>query len=122
MDSERDEAEPRDDAEPATTDGPAADAARDIDEHDSPGASPDAPEGDEEAQPRTSEGSPMPEAARQEPAESEQPETVASPETSVAPTHDPDGRPLLVFVNEVAGGRKLLAAVREHAADRKSVV
>ena len=26
-----------------------------------------------------------------------------------------EGRPLLVFLNEVAGGRKLLAAVRERA-------
>lgn len=93
-------------------------AAHEIDYDDSPGAQPDAPEGDEGTQPRSSEGSLIPDPDNQMPVASEQPISVASPQPEVSPeaAHDPDGRPLLVFVNEVAGGRKLLANVRERAA------
>jgi hypothetical protein len=85
-----------------------------VEEPDSPGAQPDAPGGDEAEQPRTSEGGVQPEPERQEPVPSEQPPTVASPEREEAEA-PVEGRPLLVFLNEVAGGRKLLEAVRERA-------
>ncbi len=111
---ERGEAE-----EKAPDQGEAAAAAAEIDEDDSPGAQPDAPEGAEAAEedaPRTSEGSLVPAADLQGPVTSEQTPTFVSPAGPDPVEHDPDGRALLVFVNEVAGGRKLLAGVREHAA------
>ena len=85
------------------------------DEPDSPGAAPDAPEAPSEDLPRTSEGGVQPDPELQQPAESEQPGTAASPEAPDPPPPDPDGRPLLIFLNEVAGGRKLLGAARERA-------
>ncbi len=109
----------REHEEPVTVDdeSPAErETARELDEHDSPGAVPDADEDAEAEAPRTSEGSPVPHLDLQKPAESEQPQTYASHPAPVHVDHDPDGRPLLVFVNEVAGGRKLLANVRERAA------
>lgn len=91
--------------------------AAEIEEPDSPGAQPDAPQGEQEGQRRTSEGGVQPEPQRQPAVESEQPPTVASPgdEASTA-SAAAAGEPLLVFLNEVAGGRKLLEAVRERAA------
>ena len=68
------------------------------------------------------EGGPQPEEGRQEPVAAEQPQSVASPEPEPEPEpepsdsgagFDPDGKPLLVFLNEVAGGRKLLQTVRD---------
>ncbi len=85
------------------------------DEPDSPGAPPDAPEEPVKEAPRTSEGGIQPDPDLQEPAPSEQPETLASPEPPEPAPPAPDGRPLLIFLNEVAGGRKLLAAARERA-------
>ena len=85
------------------------------DDPDSPGAAPDAPEAPVEDLPRTTEGGVQPDPGLQEPAPSGQPETVASPEGSGAAAPPPDGRPLLIFLNEVAGGRKLLGAARERA-------
>lgn len=92
-----------------------AGAAQDINEDDSLGAQPDAGEGEDEDEPRTSEGSPQAEPDRQYPVASEQPSSLASPAPPSEQVHDPEGRPLLVFMNEVAGGRKLLAAVSERA-------
>jgi hypothetical protein len=73
----------------------------------SPGSQPDAPDVDLEELPRTSEGSVQPEPERQ-------PAAAVAPETEV-PTEAIRGRPLLVFLNEVAGGRRLLEAVRARA-------
>ena len=92
-----------------------------IEAPDSPGSQPDAPEGDEAEQPRTSEGGIQPEPDRSVPAESAQPQSVASPEPEAEVEAEPaepqgvPGRPLLVFLNEVAGGRKLLEHVRARA-------
>jgi hypothetical protein len=93
-----------------------------VEEPDSPGAQPDAPSEEQlQDSPRTSEGSVQPEPERQEEVSSEGPQTLGSPVT-----HEtrgvPPGRPLLVFLNEVAGGRKLLEAVRERAAGASYVV
>jgi hypothetical protein len=63
---------------------------------------------------RTSEGGVRPEAERQ-PVASEQPPSVASPVAEEAEPAAVEGRPLLIFLNEVAGGRKLLEAARERA-------
>lgn len=93
----------------------APETSQEIDEDDSFGAQPDAGDEDESEQPRTSEGGPIPESGRQYPVASEQPISISSPPPPSEPVHDPAGRPLLVFMNEVAGGRKLLAAVRERA-------
>jgi|GEM_PF-174255 len=79
------------------------------DEPTSPGAAPDAPEGDiseEEA------GTPGPDETS-EPALEEDVET---------PSEAVGGRPLLIFLNEVAGGRKLLEAARERASQVSYVV
>src|SRR3954452_243780 len=95
--------------------GSGAETAAHIEEGDSPGAAPDAHEAEERDVPRTPEGSPVPDQDLQEPVDSEQPQSFASPSPPAGVEHDPDGRALLVFVNEVAGGRKLLAGVREHA-------
>ena len=86
--------------------------SQEIEEPDSPGSQPDAPEGDESTQPRTSEGGIQPEPDRTTPVVSEQPQTVASPEPAETAPGGVPGRPLLVFLNEVAGGRKLLEQVR----------
>jgi hypothetical protein len=86
-----------------------------VEEPDSPGAQPDAPEQDQSSPPRTSEGGVQPEAGRQQPVASEQPQSVASPDAGEAETTPVEGRPLLIFLNEVAGGRKLLEATRERA-------
>ncbi len=84
------------------------------DDPGSPGAAPDAPDAPVEDLPRTTEGGVSPDPGLQEPVPSGQPETVASPEAP-EPAPPPDGRPLLIFLNEVAGGRKLLGAARERA-------
>ena len=85
-----------------------------VEEPDSPGAQPDAPEKEQQEEvPRTSEGGVQPEPGRQEPASAAQPSEKASPEGGKPASAAGDGRPLLVFLNEVAGGRKLLEAVRE---------
>jgi hypothetical protein len=76
-----------------------------IENPESPVTEPDAPEVDPEELPRTSEGGVHPGAERQ-PDE-------ASPEGGEPASAAAEGRPLLVFLNEVAGGRKLLEAVRE---------
>jgi hypothetical protein len=89
--------------------------AAEVEDNASPGSQPDAQEGAVEDRPRTSEGAPRPEPSRDAPVESEQPQSVASPEAP-AVVHDPEGRPLLIFLTEVAGGRKLLQAARERAA------
>ena len=91
-----------------------------VEEPDSPGAQPDAPEAEEAAEedlPRTSEGGVQPEAGRQPPVPSEQPQSVASPDAGEVHAAPVEGRPLLVFLNEVAGGRKLLEAARERAGE-----
>ena len=88
-----------------------------VEEPESPGAQPDAPEEEQEEEaPRTSEGGVQPEPERQTPAPSEQPQTAAGPVPEEVPPEAVEGRPLLVFLNEVAGGRKLLGAVRDRAA------
>jgi hypothetical protein len=93
-----------------------------IEEPDSPGAQRDAPDEEQlDEQPRTSEGAVQPEPERQEPVASEQPQSIASPATHEVEAV-PAGRPLLVFMNEVAGGRKLLEAVRERASRASYVV
>ena len=88
-----------------------------VEEPDSPGAQPDAPEEEQEEEevPRTSEGGVQPEPERQGPAPTEQPQTAAGPADAEVPAEAVEGRPLLVFLNEVAGGRKLLGAVRKRA-------
>lgn len=106
---------PEEAGQPSSGGDPSAapETAREIDEDDSPGAAPDAGEEEEEEPPRSSEGSLIPQPGLQKPAESDQPRTFAShPAPPARVAHDPDGRPLLVFVNEVAGGRKLLANVQ----------
>ena len=129
----QDEERPQEDAEQPDdgehTEGEAdAAAAAELNEPDSPGAQPDATDATASPEERTAEGGPQPEQDRQEPVEADQPQSVASP--SSEPEHepepaaepepsdsgagfDPNGRPLLVFLNEVAGGRKLLQTVRE---------
>ena len=95
---------------------PGAESAAEVEETDSPGAQPDSDTGPEEAGPRTSEGGPRPEPDRSVPAPADQPQTVASPQRDEESIGEPvPDRPLLVFLNEVAGGRKLLRAVRERA-------
>ena len=95
---------------------PGAESAAEVEETDSPVSQPDAAAGPEEAGPRTSEGSPQPEPERSQAAPSTQPQSVASPQREEVSLGEPvPGRPLLVFLNEVAGGRKLLRAVRERA-------
>jgi hypothetical protein len=95
---------------------PGVESAAEVEETDSPGAQPDADTSPEEAGPRTSEGGPQPEAQRSQAAPSTQPQSVASPQREEESLGEPvPGRPLLVFLNEVAGGRKLLRAVRERA-------
>jgi hypothetical protein len=79
----------------------------------SPGSQPDAAEVDPAQLPRTSEGSVQPEPERQ-------PDAAPRPVTD-APADVVEGRPLLVFLNEVAGGRKLLEAIRGRA-DRVSYI
>jgi hypothetical protein len=77
------------------------------DEPHSPGAAPDAPEAPIEDAPTTSEGSLRP-----------SDDELAATAAAAAPEPPPPvaaGQPLLVFLNEVAGGRKLLEAVRERA-------
>jgi hypothetical protein len=86
--------------------------AAEIEQPDSPVNPPDTPEEPSAEEPRTPEGGPAPDPRRQEPADSGQPLSVASPQVPPA-ERDPEGLPLLVFLNEVAGGRKLLGAVRE---------
>jgi hypothetical protein len=88
--------------------------AAEVEENDSPGSQPDAPGDAVEEVPRTPEGGPMPEPQRGETVGSDQPRSVASP-APPAVEHDPDGKPLLIFLTEVAGGRKLLRAARERA-------
>jgi len=111
-DSEADVGQPSEGGDPSA----APEGAQELEDSDSPGAQPDASEEGEDDQPRTSEGGPQPDPVRQAPVPADQPQSVASPTEEDEPVHDPDGQPLLVFVNEVAGGRKLLAAVRERAA------
>jgi hypothetical protein len=85
-----------------------------VEEPKSPGAQPDAPEEEQQEEtPRTSEGGVQPEPERQTPVHSEQPQTGGDPARAEVPAEAVEGRPLLVFLNEVAGGRKLLGAVRE---------
>ena len=109
MDEQRPEADDRRDA-------PGAESASEVEETDSAVSQPDAEQGPEEAAPRTSEGGPRPDMSRSEAQRSEQPQTVASPQREDESVGEPvPGRPLLVFLNEVAGGRKLLRAVRERA-------
>jgi hypothetical protein len=87
-----------------------------VEEPGSPGAQPDAPEEEQQEEtPRTSEGGVQPEPERQTPVHSEQPQTGGDPGPAEVPPEAVEGRPLLVFLNEVAGGRKLLGAVRERA-------
>ena len=97
-------------------------AAAELNEPDSPGSQPDATEATASPEERTTEGGPQPEERRQEPVAASQPQSVASPATEPEPEpepsdagagFDPNGRPLLVFLNEVAGGRKLLQTVRD---------
>ena len=118
---------PEDEAERPDDD---AAAAAELNEPDSPGAQPDATDATAAPEERTADGGPQPEEDRQEPVESAQPQSVASPaaepaaETApesaadpepsdVGADFNPDGKPLLVFLNEVAGGRKLLQTVRD---------
>jgi hypothetical protein len=83
-----------------------------VENPESPAVEPDAPDVEPEELPRTSEGGVQPEPRRQPAADAEQPIEKASPEHREA-AEGGEGRPLLVFLNEVAGGRKLLEAVRE---------
>ncbi|HKG35539.1 MAG TPA: hypothetical protein VKA89_03770 [Solirubrobacterales bacterium] len=87
-------------------------------EADSPGSQPDAQDAPREVA-QTSEGGPEP--APGEAVESDQPQTVTSPEPPEA-EHDLDGRPLLIFLTEVAGGRKLLRATRDRVSQASSIV
>ena len=97
-------------------DSPGAESASEIEEADSAVSQPDEDRGPEEARPRTSEGGPQPDVSRSAAAESDQPQSVASPQREDERIGEPvPGRPLLVFLNEVAGGRRLLRAVRERA-------
>jgi hypothetical protein len=120
--AERKEPEPSTEAEAGQPSeggdpGAAPETPQEIEEPESPGSQPDAPEGDESEQPRTSEGGIQPEPDRSEPIESAQPQSVASPEQAEeAAARGVPGRPLLVFLNEVAGGRKLLEQVRAREA------
>jgi hypothetical protein len=119
--AERKEPEPSTEAEagqPSEGGDPSAapETPQEIEEPESPGAQPDAPEDEEDEQPRTSEGGVQPEPDRSKPVESAQPQSVASPgppaeEAEEAEAQGVPGRPLLVFLNEVAGGRKLLEQV-----------
>jgi hypothetical protein len=126
---EDDAERPQDDSERTEGEGDAA-AAAELNEPDSPGAQPDATDATAAPEERTTEGGPQPEGQRQEPVAAEQPQSVASPapeaedqpeatpepepEASTAGAgFDPNGKPLLVFLNEVAGGRKLLQTVRD---------
>ena len=101
---------PEDEAERPQDD---AAAAAELNEPDSPGAQPDASDATAAPEERTTEGGPQPEEGRQEPVAAEQPQSVASPASDDGAGIDPPGKPLLVFLNEVAGGRKLLQTVRE---------
>ena len=95
--------------------------AAEVEESSSPVSQPDAPEGAAGEAPRTSEGGRRPEPTGDGPVESEQPQSIASPQREPV-EHDPQGRPLLIFLTEVAGGRKLLGAARERAAQASYVV
>lgn len=88
-------------------------AAAEVNEPDSFGAQPDAGEGSATAGERTTEGGPAPETERQEAAPADQPQSFASPGAGETAEFDPSGKPLLIFLNEVAGGRRLLQAVRD---------
>ena len=99
-------------------------AAAEINEPDSPGAQPDATDATASPEERTAEGGPQPGEERQEAVESDQPQSVASPGSGLRAEQatesgdsgagfDPSGKPLLIFLNEVAGGRKLLETVRD---------
>ena len=122
---------PQNEAERSEGEADAA-AAAELNEPDSPGAQPDATDATASEEERTPEGGPQPEEERQEAVSADQPQSVASPASEPEPAEssdaapeasagreasdagfNPDGKPLLVFLNEVAGGRKLLQTVRE---------
>ena len=130
-DEEAERPQEQDDSERSEGEADAA-AAAELNEPDSPGAQPDATDATASSQERTTDGGPQPEQEREEEAPSEQPQSVASPEdedqaepapepqsesapepSDVGADFDPNGKPLLVFLNEVAGGRKLLQTVRD---------
>ena len=92
-------------------------AAAELNEPDSPGAQPDATEASASPAERTSEGGAQPDQSRQEAVSADQPQSFASPGAGDIGEFNPHGKPLLVFLNEVAGGRKLLQTVRERVPD-----